>query len=232
VPRNTGKGSFWDSLDPHPAMTKFLWFECREDGVQVHTHSKSSDFSEVSHSLLIPDLAFVTLVQLFNDAKAGVPETAQAILLAAMLRLQDYLSEKIPEIANTSRPPTLLLNDVPSKGNSQAIWQESIIFIQMNLHERLSVASIAQQVQLSPAHLNRLFHEFSGVSLMRYVRLQRIGAAKIILAQETERVKEIAFLVGFSSASVFCTAFRRETGLTPSQFRHQSLCKSTFTEAS
>jgi AraC-like DNA-binding protein len=64
---------------------------------------------------------------------------------------------------------------------------------------------------------------------MYYVRSQRIAAAKNILENGIENIGEIAQLVGFKRANLFCRAFREDTGLTPGQFRRNAKRdKSTF----
>jgi AraC-like DNA-binding protein len=89
--------------------------------------------------------------------------------------------------------------------------------------------AIAQKANFSPAHLNRLFQRIYGVSVMYYVRSQRIAAAKNILENGIENIGEIAQLVGFKRANLFCRAFRENTGLTPGQFRRNAKRdKSTF----
>jgi AraC-like DNA-binding protein len=236
TPRNMGGVSFWDHESTFPESIQFLWFELIEfesDTVHVHTHRIDNPNSfEVSHSLLIQDAALTTLIHLFvenlqNDRVSH--RTIQAILLAAMSQLYDYLQHNFPTIANTSRPPSRPLQNIQSP-HMHSACRDAILYIQMNLQEPHSVASIAKYVHVSTTHLNRLFHQYCGMPVMRYVLMQRISAAKGILRLETENIKEIAFLTGFSDASAFCTAFSRETGITPNQFRRQTRHKSTSKE--
>src|SRR5690606_1010975 len=133
--------------------------------------------------------------------------TAQAMLLAAMSRLNDYLQLHQPKVTNTSRPASRPLSEMATEHAVHESYRSALTYIQMNLSERLTLDSICNQAHLSPAQLNRLFHQFSGVSVMHYVRTQRINAAKAILQFQSESIKEIALLTGFSSASLFCTAF-------------------------
>ena len=50
--------------------------------------------------------------------------------------------------------------------------------------------------------------------------------AKRLLTGE-ESVKTIAYMLGFGSASIFSSAFRQKTGMTPRAFRAQALSNST-----
>jgi AraC-like DNA-binding protein len=53
----------------------------------------------------------------------------------------------------------------------------------------------------------------------RYHNVRRIEHAKMLLAQPTCSVTEIALKVGFSETSSFTAAFRRATGSTPTGYR-------------
>lgn len=223
TPRNTGsKASFWEGPEPPPLSMKILWLRIC-DQILIHVHEEPVG---LPHPLQINDHALTTMANLFCEEMQGAPgnhqRTAQAIFLAMMLRLQQSFLIRYPQIANTSHPPTpIVANEVSSKQAHNA-WQDAVIFIQMHLHEHLTVPILAQRVGFSPAHINRLFHQFSGVPVIRYVRLQRIAAARKILEEGVENINEIAALVGFSSATAFCRAFLQETGLTPNQFRREA----------
>lgn len=234
APRDMGDASFWNGKTTFPERIQFLWFEPGIDSIQVHTHQINSAVSfDVSHSLLIQDDTFTTLIRLFVEELQGgytSYKTVRTILLAAMSRLHDYLQHNHPDIANTARPPSWPLQSIQSQHMHNAC-RSAILYIQMNLQESHSVASIAKHAGISTAHLNRLFHQYCGTSVMQYVLAQRISAAKEILSLNQESIKEVAFLTGFSNASAFCTAFLRETRMTPTQFRQQARHKSTFEEA-
>lgn len=223
APRNGGSKIFWEDFSSHRPTTKILQLALCDE-LLVHT-SNANELSEqvASHSLQIKDVSSCSLAKMFCQELRHSPvnhqDAAQAILLTLMLRLRNYLHSHPASIANTAHPPIPLPR--PSDERNKDVWRDAVGFIQMHLHEDLSLPIIAQRAGLSPVHLNRLFHQFSGVPVMRYVRLQRIVAAKGLLAEGPENITEIATLMGFNSATVFCRTFLRETGLTPNQFRHQ-----------
>jgi len=232
VPRNTGTYTFFDKNSTQPPTSIRILQLAFRDKILVHTHTETMGKRETSHSLQINDAALLTLANLFQEELQNAPtahqETAQAALLTFMLRLRHQLAIHPPNLANTSHPPiseSAMLNK-----NNPDVCQQAIYFIQTHLHEPLSLPLIAREVKLSPVHLSRLFRQFSGISLMRYVRQQRINAAKSILLNGPESINEIAVLLNFKRAAAFCSVFRQETGMTPLQFRRQfAPDKSTFT---
>ena len=90
--------------------------------------------------------------------------------------------------------------------------------IHANLHAPLSAQMLARQCALTPAYLNRLFHETVGQSLRAYVRDCRLDYAKELLATEKSS-SEIAYDLGFCSESYFIKCFREKYGVTPGEMK-------------
>jgi AraC family transcriptional regulator len=107
------------------------------------------------------------------------------------------------------------------KRGGLAAWQERILveYIEEHLDELPELARLATLVHLSPHHLCRAFKETLGQPPCRYHGFRRIERAKLLLADTSLRVTEIALMLGFSETSSFTTAFRRTTGLAPTDYR-------------
>jgi AraC-like DNA-binding protein len=221
--RNDGANVSWDFPGDKSPVIKILWFDFLAPEILVHIHTENSgDPIVASHSLQIHDAPLTALLGILvaQSAKelAGDKSTFQEIMLAAILRLKHHLETTPAQIANTARPLTIPLDNNLAVNNA---WQQAVIFIQMHLHEPLTLSAIAQEVKLSSVHLNRLFRQHGGVSVMRYVGQRRIEAAKKILLEGDENISEISNLLGFKRPNAFCAAFRQITGTTPAQFRRK-----------
>lgn len=83
-----------------------------------------------------------------------------------------------------------------------------------------TVEELAELCHLSSRHMSRAFSASKGRSLGDYITEWRIHHAKKLLASG-KSVKAVAYSVGFSAPSNFTTAFVRETGKKPSEFRRQ-----------
>ena len=101
------------------------------------------------------------------------------------------------------------------------IIEDSVAYINDHLTQELSLEELAAQAALSPFYFSRLFKRETGFSPHQYVLATRINNAKFLLHSTGDSVKSICFTVGFTSESSFCTAFKKETGLTPSDYRCQ-----------
>lgn len=98
------------------------------------------------------------------------------------------------------------------------IW-DSLTYINRHLHKNLTLEFLASQVSLSPYYFLRKFKEETGYTPYRYILVSRINLAKFYLLTSRDTVKNIGLCCGFKSEHSFCTAFKNETGHTPSEFR-------------
>jgi len=104
-----------------------------------------------------------------------------------------------------------------------APWQEKRVrdYIEENLAGPLSLALLAQLVGLSTFHFARAFKRTFGQPPHRYYSSRRIEGAKALLAARGHSVTDVALALGFSETSAFTSAFRKATGLTPSEYRRE-----------
>lgn len=85
-----------------------------------------------------------------------------------------------------------------------------------------NLAELATLCGISQSHLMRSFKASTGWQIHKFIAEDRLKTAKTMLRQEHCNTKEIAGKLGFGSPAYFATAFRRMTGMTPSEFRKQA----------
>lgn len=88
-----------------------------------------------------------------------------------------------------------------------------------HIEEPLALPVIAERVGLSARQLERLFLAHTNTSPLRYYIRLRVEHARDLLLYSDRPIIEIAVLAGFTSTSHFSTAFRRVTGVCPSEQR-------------
>lgn len=109
------------------------------------------------------------------------------------------------------------------RGGLSASQQKRMVdFIEAHVAENLRLSEMAELAGLSPFHFARAFKQSFGVPPHRYHTNRRIEHAKILLTQPAASVTEVALAVGFAETSSFSTAFRKATGLAPSDFRRET----------
>lgn len=92
-------------------------------------------------------------------------------------------------------------------------------YVGRNLNQELTLERIAEELDLSPWYLSRVFKETEGVGLKQYIIEQRIEAAKNLLMYSDADIGTIATYVGFCSQSHFGKMFKQYTGSSPLAFR-------------
>ncbi|WP_331446865.1 AraC family transcriptional regulator [Streptomyces xanthochromogenes] len=84
---------------------------------------------------------------------------------------------------------------------------------------RRSVESYAQELGVSPGHLQTLVRQATGLTPGGLIRRQRTLEAKRLLVGTELTVRQVSALVGVEDPAYFCRFFRRETGMSPGEFR-------------
>jgi ligand-binding sensor domain-containing protein/AraC-like DNA-binding protein len=92
------------------------------------------------------------------------------------------------------------------------------------LDPNLTLTTLSKQLRIHPNHLSRIINEKYDLNFNDYINKYRIEEIKQILSDSSIQklnILEIMYDNGFYSKSVFNTAFKKFTGMTPSEFRRQ-----------
>lgn len=96
-------------------------------------------------------------------------------------------------------------------------------FMQTNephLDSELTLRGLAEQLALSPRDLSELINSQFKMHFFDFVNIHRIDSAKsILMRNKTISILEVLHAVGFNTKSSFNTAFKKNTGQTPTEFR-------------
>jgi AraC-like DNA-binding protein len=102
------------------------------------------------------------------------------------------------------------------------IIQRAKCYIHTNYATDLSLSNTALSLNVSRFYFCKLFKKAAGSTFSRYVSAVRIERARLLLLNQSLRVSEIAFDVGFQSLTHFNRVFRIVTGCSPTQYRKRS----------
>ena len=163
------------------------------------------------HELLLgdADVAFVADMMDKIYAEHQKPgEWQQRMLTAYLTVLLTYLSRLYTEqyARNPSSTDTLLLKRYQAEINE-------------HLRELHQVSEYASLLNVSAGYLSEVVKAQSGKSAITHIQERLVLEARRLLFHTQHSLKEIAFDLGFSDASYFNRFFKRETGVTPSNYR-------------
>ena len=86
-------------------------------------------------------------------------------------------------------------------------------------HNTVTPEDVADYLCIGYSKFRKLFKEYTGFSPARYIQEVRLTKVKEALTNTNTPVKQIAWDMEFDNFDYFCTAFRRLTGMTPTQYR-------------
>ncbi len=95
-------------------------------------------------------------------------------------------------------------------------------YINEHYAEAISVKDVADAVCISESYFKTIFKKSSGYSYSEYLTTVRINQAKNLLNTTEKSVTEIALDVGYQTPNSFSSLFKRETGMTPTQWKNTS----------
>ncbi|MCI6536810.1 MAG: AraC family transcriptional regulator [Lachnospiraceae bacterium] len=132
---------------------------------------------------------------------------------------EDALSASITEVLND-----LLTADVipQTARKSPASVSDAVLHINKYFYKPITLKELADIAALSPYYFSRVFAKETGMTPHRYLMSTRMANAKFLLKTSQMSVKEIAFRSGFTDESGFCTAFKKQEGKTPKEYRHSN----------
>lgn len=110
--------------------------------------------------------------------------------------------------------------NLSTKGHKlQEMLEAARVYIDENYNTDISLSDIAGYVYISTSHFARAFKKYYDISPIQYLLSVRIEKARQYLEETNLKVGEIASAVGFSAQQRFNDIFRKQTGMSPSEYR-------------
>lgn len=152
------------------------------------------------------------LTKLFNRAIDVVKNG----LKSSQVYLSGMLFHVLGLIISESKNKTI------EKKELQKIEQAKIIMNE-NIYEDLTIQEIATKLNISYTLFRKNFKKYTGEAPAKYLNDLKMNKAKQLLHETSDSIKEIAFLLQFSSMEHFSTTFKKATGMSPKDFRTSDL---------
>jgi len=104
-------------------------------------------------------------------------------------------------------------------------FQLILDYIEEHYAEPLSLSDVANTFHFNPSYLSSYFATHNKEGFNEYLNKIRIEEAVKLLLNTTTPISEISGLVGYSDHSYFCKVFKKQKGLSPSQYRRNQKLK-------
>lgn len=199
-----------------------------------------------SPSVFIMSFSLNRNLRSFNSGVFELDNTQRQLLFELMNFLRMSLPEYDPYCARNDFLPSKRGNDntllhfaanyaeifllsLKSSGNmitsmqtkEALIYKNAVRVMEKNIYADLSVPEIAELCMVSKSTLKDIFSKYAGIGIHKYYLLMKINYSLSLLS-EGYSVAEISRVLSFSSQNYFSMVFRREMGMSPSEYKKKS----------
>jgi AraC-like DNA-binding protein len=158
-------------------------------------------------TLRSPDKLIVMMKQLQDSVRSYREQT-----------LNNYLTTGI--LCELYNQLFFVQNQSGKKLKQQQLYNDIVDYIKWNRQENMKVSQLAEHFGYNAKHLSFLFSEIAGIPLKQFMLQEKMDAAKSLLTDTNQSIKEIAEQLGYSDSHQFMHSFKRMTGLTPTDYRN------------
>ena len=209
------------SLDIRPLYEQLQYVTPEEFpemiGSYIRSLQEADIYSGVSDSYLRME-AMLTASRIVREA-GGDPE--QVLNLKDFeMAMQPELQDSVREVVERILRKALAFRDheSPVQGN-KAVLSARQYLAQNFTNPNLMLKDAAEAAGMSNSRFSTVFAQEMGVTFTEYLTGLRMGKAKELLRATKLRSSEISEAVGYSDRHYFSYLFKKNTGMTPSEFR-------------
>ena len=120
------------------------------------------------------------------------------------------------KLVECSTPASL---EVSAKAKKAADQMIPIMTYIRNNYSKATLQSVADEFHFSMTYINRIFKNYTGSTMAKYIQEQRLLEAERLLRESRLSVEEICWMVGYQDVSYFIEIFKKKSGVTPHQYR-------------
>jgi two-component system response regulator YesN len=177
-------------------------------------------------SNLVKNYIFVDIIlaiakvikDLGGDVDKVIPELDSIENITSNIKTMDQLQEQVCRILTA----TFDYRDSHPDGQYKKLTLHAKRYIEHHYSDSdLSLNTLAVEVNLSASHFSVVFSQETGQTFKEYLTEIRINKAKELLRMTSLRSADIAYQVGYNDPHYFSTVFKKNTGLSPIEFRSQ-----------
>lgn len=220
------------------------------DGMTIHKAYVSGDTQDYERSVLrfdsdwirplLQDINLERLLNLFEENSSGLirifKKRDEAIIenmIGEIATLVDLEENRLNEARLKLAVVQLLIQisiftdyiirkDQGFRDEKTEIAEKVSNFLFKNYHRSISIDDVSQAVNLSKSYMSHVFKEVTGHTIMTYLMQYRLSKARSQITQEPNQlIKVISQENGFESEAHFSRFFKKNIGLSPSQYKKQ-----------
>lgn len=221
----------------------FYWMHFSPTSPSYDINENSSDYYNIctehfkTYNLLSND----TMPSLIHENSVIIPVSGTLTtidrIIVLMKQLQDCDKRYHNYLLNNFITSTILTElscqfaqyEKGSHSNEKSqLYNDIADYVSWHICENIKVSEIADYFGYNEKYLSTFFHRMSGSPLKQFILQAKMDHAKAELTDTNRTVSQIAYNIGFSDPHNFTNAFKKITGLTPTEYRVSYAKRSLF----
>ena len=98
--------------------------------------------------------------------------------------------------------------------------EQAKAYIHSHYSEKLTLADVAEHLNISSGHLSNTFKKFTGVTISDYIATIKIDHAKELIDTHQYLMYEMSDMLGFENPYYFSKVFKKVTGIAPREYEN------------
>lgn len=147
------------------------------------------------------------------DRNAEVPFGSEQLIKIHLEQILIQLFRRYTAMHNEKQAPKIL-----KAKNDDHLYEHIHFYLEQHLYTQLTIEQICKDNLIGRSQLQRLFREHSNCGVMDYFISMKITLAKQLIRNNQLNFTQIADTLGYTSVHYFSRQFKKETGLTPSEY--------------
>ena len=199
-----------------------------KDGFDEFFNAYLQPLSETAlKSTLIKNYIFVDVIlataklvnELDGEVDKIIPELNSIETILSNVKSVEQLREQAYKILSIA----LAYRDSRPNGQYKNLIHQAKEYLELHYtNPDLSLNEVAAQANLSASHFSVVFSQETGQTFKEHLTEIRINKAKELLRMTSLRSADIAYQVGYNDPHYFSSVFKKNTGLSPIEFRSQT----------
>lgn len=177
-------------------VCKYVHDRCPE--AQVIILSAYSDFTYARTALRYGACEYVLKIEMIDELPKAIEKAVKEL---------DKQSREVRE-------------ESPAEESPDDLYAQMVRYVERNYRKNITLQDIGAELHANQSYLSRLYKSCSGVNLFDDIQRRRIAKAKECLLASDWKVQMVAEYVGFEDSAYFSRVFKKETGMSPKEYRN------------
>ena len=109
--------------------------------------------------------------------------------------------------------------DTTPRPSTDETFSDVLEYIKLHFLENITTRDISKKFGYDNTYFCRKFKAVTGMTVMKYIRLLKLGMAKDLLEHSNDSIKDIAWKCGFADISHLSNSFKHVFKMSPAEYR-------------